>query len=313
MPKGCRRNATEGFEDLPTMSDETAPPSGLTWVHADVFCDAPLTGNGLCVFHPSVALDDRIMLRLTQEMRQFESIFLFEEKDAVHARIFTVEEELDFAGHPLLGAAAVLHYAAVQHDGTHSETAQDWRLQLNNRAVTLTTERKAERFFEAAMDQGAPTWGAEAEGAARASILEGLGLDESDLVSGLPLAMVSTGLDYLIVPVTAAGLARVKIGVDDLEARLEELGAKFAYVLDTENREGRTWDNLGAVEDVATGSAAGPAGAYLHRHCGAPGEITLQQGRFTGRPSKLQVSIDAETGAITVGGGVAVLAEGRFY
>lgn len=295
------------------MSDLAAPLSGLTWVQADVFCEAPLAGNGLCVFRPAVALDDPTMLRLTQEMRQFESIFLFEEKESVRARIFTVEEELDFAGHPLLGAAAVLHHAAVLHQGAGVDEAQDWHLQLNSRSVTLTTRLVTERFFEAEMDQGPATWGGQAEGAARASVIEGLGLAESDLVASLPLAMVSTGLDYLIVPVTPAGLARAKIGVDDLEARLRALGARFAYLLDPENREGRTWDNLGQVEDVATGSAAGPAGAYLHRHCGAPPAMTLKQGRFAGRPSRIEVSIDAETGHILVGGGVAVLAEGRFY
>ncbi len=292
---------------------EPSALSGLTWVQADVFCSGPLTGNGLCVFHPAVALDEGIMLRLTQEMRQFESIFLFEDKDSLRARIFTVGEELDFAGHPLLGAAAVLHHGAVQHEGAGGAAVHDWQLQLNHRAVTLTTRQVTERFFQAAMDQGAATWGAEAEGAARAAVLDAFGLAESDLVAGLPLATVSTGLDYLIVPVTAAGLAKATIRVDDLEARLQGLGAKFAYLLDTQALEGRTWDNLGAVEDVATGSAAGPAGAYLQRHSGAPLALTLQQGRFAGRPSELQVSIDAESGGITVGGGVAVLAEGRFY
>lgn len=289
------------------MTERDAPPSGLKWTHADVFCAAPLTGNGLCVFHAAEDLSDENMLRLTQEMRQFESIFLFEEEAGTRARIFTVEEELDFAGHPLLGAAAVLHHNAG------GDESRRWRLRLNKRAVDLTTRRRDARFFDAEMDQGVATWGDDAEGALRQSVLEGLGLAESDLVPGLPLAMVSTGLDYLIVPVTAEGLARVRIRVDDLEARLAAVGAKFAYLLDTENREGRTWDNLGAVEDVATGSAAGPAAAYLQRHCAAPGAIILQQGRFTGRPSELRVSIDPESGGITVGGGVAVLAEGRFF
>lgn len=292
---------------------EPSALSGLTWVQADVFCSGPLTGNGLCVFHPAVALDPEIMLRLTQEMRQFESIFLFEDKDSLRARIFTIEEELDFAGHPLLGAAAVLHHGAVQHEGAGGAAAHDWQLQLNRRAVTLTTRQITERFFQASMDQGPASWGGEAEGPARAAVLEAFGLVDSDLVAGLPLAMVSTGLDYLIVPVTTKGLAKARVRVDDLAARLERLGAKFAYLLDPQAREGRTWDNLGAIEDVATGSAAGPAGAYLHRHCGAPLAFNLKQGRFAGRPSELQVSIDAESGRIAVGGGVAVLAEGRFY
>ena len=282
--------------------------SGLAWVHADVFCDAPLGGNGLCVFRPDRPLDDDTMLRLTQEMRQFESIFLFSEGDRIRARIFTVEEELDFAGHPLLGAAAVLHDA----EASLPERAS-WSFHLNSRNVDLSTRRLGARFYEAEMDQGVPLWGREAEGAARTAVLEALGLAEADLVPGLPLAMVSTGLDYLIVPVTPGGLAKAAIRVDDFEARLDGLGAKFAYLLDTENAEGRTWDNLGAVEDVATGSAAGPAGAYLQRHCGAPLSITLRQGRFAGRPSRLSVTIDGESGAVTVGGGVAVLAEGSFY
>lgn len=41
------------------------------------------------------------------------------------------------------------------------------------------------------------------------------------------------------------------------------VGADFVYVLDIVNREGRTWDNAGLIEDIATGSAAGPSGAFL--------------------------------------------------
>jgi predicted PhzF superfamily epimerase YddE/YHI9 len=43
--------------------------------------------------------------------------------------------------------------------------------------------------------------------------------------------------------------------------------------------------NAGAVEDVATGSAAGPAAAYLIAHgLAAEGEsIIINQGRFLGR------------------------------
>ena len=77
-------------------------------------------------------------------------------------------------------------------------------------------------------------------------------------------------------------------------------------------REGRTWDNAGLVEDIATGSAAGPVGAYLAQHgAAAPGElITLKQGRFVGRPSKITVQANA-AGDIMVSGGVVVLARGQ--
>ena len=60
-------------------------------------------------------------------------------------------------------------------------------------------------------------------------------------------------------------------------------------------REGRTWDNAGAVEDVATGSAAGPAAAYLAAHGLAAEDesIVINQGRFLGRPSQIAVTPDS--------------------
>jgi len=81
----------------------------------------------------------------------------------------------------------------------------------------------------------------------------------------LPLQVVSTGLPYLIIPVQSS-LENVKVVTSELGQMLAEVGAKFAYILQVSQLEGRTWDNDGRVEDIATGSAAGPVGAYLIRH-----------------------------------------------
>lgn len=77
--------------------------------------------------------------------------------------------------------------------------------------------------------------------------------------------------------------------------------------------EGRTWDNFGAVEDVATGSAAGPVGIYLYKWgiCNATESIILNQGSFLGRPSKIKVYADQFTGEIYVTGDVKIIAKGE--
>ena len=90
---------------------------------------------------------------------------------------------------------------------------------------------------------------------------EAFSLSANDL-SGHPPRVVSTGLPYLLLPVTAEALGRAR-QVNDLQEALDKLGAAFVYLLDVDGREGRTWDNLGLVEDVATGSAAGPV-SYTH-------------------------------------------------
>src|SRR3978361_1077167 len=111
-----------------------APP---TLFHVDVFAAGPLTGNGLTVFLNVEGWPTEVMQRLTQEMRQFESIFLSGiSPDGATARVFTVEEELPFAGHPVLGAAAVLHRTRAPQ-----AEACRWSLTLPHGVVPIKTVR----------------------------------------------------------------------------------------------------------------------------------------------------------------------------
>jgi PhzF family phenazine biosynthesis protein len=278
----------------------------MSLYHVDVFATGPLTGNGLTVFLGTEGWSASLMQRLTQEMKQFESIFLSEiGATGARARVFTVEEELPFAGHPVLGAAAVLHRTR-----TPDADAGEWTLKLPAGDLPVRTERRGDHF-RAEMNQGAAIWGQTVAAAELGPILARLGLSAQDLPEGLPAQVVSTGLPYLLLPVRPDALARAAITGTDLEARLAPLGAKFLFLLDVAGREIRTWDNLGKVEDVATGSAAGPAGAYLFRlglaDPGAP--LDLAQGRFAGRPSRIQVRLDS-AGHLLVSGEVWPVAHG---
>lgn len=257
--------------------------------HVDVFATGPLTGNGLTVFLHTDGWTAPLMQRLTREMKQFESIFLSEiDRTGARARIFTVEEELPFAGHPVLGAAAVLHRTQ-----TPEAEASSWVFRLASAEVPVVTKKIGGHYL-AQMNQGTAIFGDAVNLAELQPILARLGLQSRDLASDLPAQVVSTGLPYLIVPVHATALVRAAINGSDLEALLAALGAKFVLVFDTMNREVRTWDNLGRVEDVATGSAAGPAAAYLFRHGMADPDspVKLAQGRFAGRPSNIQIVRD---------------------
>ncbi|MBY0410515.1 MAG: PhzF family phenazine biosynthesis protein [Burkholderiaceae bacterium] len=257
--------------------------------HVDVFATRPLTGNGLTVFLSTDDWTMPLMQRLTQEMRQFESIFLSEvTQKGASARVFTVEEELPFAGHPILGAAAVLHRTQ-----TPEANESSWILKLSSMEVPVRT-KKMDGYHLVEMNQGAAIFGGAVVSADLQPILARLGLESNDLAVGLSAQVVSTGLPYLILPVRPDALPRAAITGSDLEALLGAVGAKFVLVLDVVGLEIRTWDNLGRVEDVATGSAAGPAAAYLFSlglvDLNLP--LELAQGRFAGRPSKIRISLD---------------------
>ena len=266
--------------------------------HVDVFAKGPLSGNGLSVFLNTEGWSASQMQKLTQEMKQFESIFLSEiSPSGAGARVFTVEEELPFAGHPVLGAAAALHQTQ-----TPGAVKGMWRLRLAIGEVTVSTT-KIGTHYHAEMNQGVALIGDTVTGGRLRPILERLGLSERDLAPGAAPQVISTGLPYLIVPVHAEALARSAIKGTDLETQLAALGAKFVLVLDSEGRELRTWDNLGRAEDVATGSAAGPIGAYLFGHGLADPTlpIELAQGRFAGRPSTLTVRRDGDNNLFVSG------------
>ena len=282
----------------------------LGYRHVDVFSRRALQGNGLVVILDAGHLPATVMQELTREVRQFETAFLTGldlPGRSARLRIFTAEEELDFAGHPVLGAAAVLHTLLPAPDAE-----ERWALAVAQRTVQVRT-RGADRWVDATMDQGVATLGPPIAGDLAEAYRDALNLAPGQLHPALPVQVVSTGLPYLIVPVQR-GLDRARISHPDFEGLLEASGAKFVYVQDPDRPEGRTWDNAGRVEDVATGSAAGPAAGYLLHHgvypAGQP--LLIHQGQFTGRPSTIEVR-PGPGGRLWVGGPVAPVAAGRFH
>jgi trans-2,3-dihydro-3-hydroxyanthranilate isomerase len=283
----------------------------MDFQHVDVFASEAFTGNSLTVFISDGSQGAGQLLAITQEFRHFESVFLTatQTPDRWRARVFDLFGELDFAGHPILGAAAVLH------EVLGGDEARSWSIQLPARSVRVETVRSGSGMYRATMDQGRPDFGRTVTKADLAPVLQGIGLRIADLVTGLDPAVVSTGLRYLVLPVAPAALARAGICVADFGDRLAAVGAQFAYLLDPERLEGRRWNNDGVTEDVATGSAAGVVGAYLARGGRVPlnASFDLNQGRFAGRPSRLRVTPEGAAGDVTrvlISGDVALVAKG---
>src|SRR3569623_1387595 len=200
--------------------------TGLSYLHVDVFTSTPFSGNSLAVFPDSADLDAGEMLRITQELRHFESIFLSHGagERTMSARVFDLAEELPFAGHPLLGAAAVLqHRAAAGCSGA-------WRVGLSGRVVSVAVE-PAGQGYRARLDQGRPKPFARV--AERSVLAQAYSLFLNNNHSRLPLEIGDTGLRYLVVPLAAGAIGRARIG-SDITGLLRPAGAKIGVMFDTD-------------------------------------------------------------------------------
>ena len=112
-------------------------------VQVDVFTDRALAGNSLAVFLDGRGLSTEQMQALAREMNLSETTFILpgdaaaEKTRGVRVRIFTVQEELPFAGHPTLGTAFVLA-------GADPPRPAKFRLDLNVGTVPVRFTRRTE-------------------------------------------------------------------------------------------------------------------------------------------------------------------------
>ena len=222
--------------------------------------------------------------------------------------------ELAFAGHPSLGTAFVLvSEGRVTSPLTQVIAAGEFELWVDVQAGT------------ARMRQGAPMFAEPLDDGTRSALATAVGLSVGELVPHLPVQVVSTGSGHLMLPVRdPATVARAIPDSKALVPLLQAAGTDAVYVFAVEPpREGggsRATARLfapvaGIEEDPATGSAAGPLGAYLVHHDVIPsGRLTISQGAEIGRPSTLMVDVepDGDGMAVFVEGGVRIVGEGTF-
>lgn len=275
----------------------------------DVFTPRPLAGNQLCVVPDPAGLDERMMQALAQEIGFSETTYVTEAGgDRYAMRIFTPDSELPFAGHPTLGTAFVL--------------ASEGRITSPATQVVAAGEIPVEVDAAAGfawMTQLPPELGPPFED--RELLARAMGLTTGDLRDDAPARRVSTGLPSLIVPIRdLETLRRARIDQQFVAEACERSSSDQLYLfalgpgIDVTARFfGPT---IGILEDPATGSAAGPLGAYLAEHglAGMPGSILIHQGAQVGRPSELHVDVaaDGDSGRVRVGGGVHLIGEGTF-
>ena len=262
----------------------------LAMTQWDVFSSRALEGNSLAVFSDATNLSDVEMQLIAKEMNLSETTFIFprdtatEREQGVRVRIFTVQEELPFAGHPTLGTAF-----ALRGDSGAREIALD----LNVGKVPVRFEQESRRPAFGEMTQIDPVFGAIHE---RETVAQALGIGVDDFDPALPIQTVSTGLAFTVAPLRSlAALQKLRIDLNGAMDYLAKAGGNFFYFVSREVVDPAARLHARMLfyngEDPATGSAAGCTAAWMVAHGVAlPDErVLIEQGIEMKRPSRIFV------------------------
>jgi len=272
----------------------------------DVFSEGPYAGNQLATMPDASGIS-------TEEMQQIARAFNFAEttfitggslENGFDVRIFTPNSELPFAGHPTLGTSYLIRNEILRSD------VGELTLNLGIGPISVVFADDGVLW----MTQNQPVFGAVFD---PVDVANELGLASSDIDESFPCRNVSTGLEFLLVPlVSYDALKKAYAGQGQL-AQAYFLFCAGGYNPEQKIQARMFAAKLGVTEDPATGSANGCLAAYLaeYEYFGSgPVDVSVGQGYEIARPSQLYLQSEKRSDgfSIRVGGKVRVVAEGQW-
>lgn len=283
----------------------------------DVFSSKALEGNSLAVFSDARGLTDDEMQALAKEMNLSETTFIFprdpeaERERGIRVRIFTVQEELPFAGHPTLGTAFALR-------GTSGR--KEIFLDLNVGKVPVRFEDHPGEPAFGEMTQVDPVFGTQHDHEA-VSRATGIPLESFD--TNLPIQTVSTGVAFTVTPLRSLSVIQnLRVNLHGADEYLEKTGGKFLYFVSRECVDPAAGLHARMLfyngEDPATGSAAGCAAAWMVQHQVAQADqrVLIEQGIEMRRPSRIFVRASRTVDRVVnvrVGGNAVEVIRGEVF
>jgi trans-2,3-dihydro-3-hydroxyanthranilate isomerase len=279
------------------------------FIIADVFTDEPFSGNQLGVFPEAQGLSDRAMQAIARELNFAETTFVLPPRDPRHTcrvRIFTPKNEMQFAGHPTVGTAAVLaHLGKAEGRIILEEGIGPVPVDLERRGAHIHAQFTIEKPIETPGERPEKSAAAAALSLPEAAVLE--------------TWFASGGVRFAFVRLAdKAAVDRAQLDRAAWTKQFKNAWSSQLYFFAGEKPvHARMFaPALGIEEDPATGSAAvALAGVLAARLPAADGIFTwrIDQGIAMGRPSKLEASAEKRGGRVLrmkVGGATVLSAEG---
>lgn len=312
----------------------------ITVKQVDAFTAVPFGGNPASVITDASGLTTGLMQRIASEMSMSETAFISQTTrpdSTFRIQFFTPTEEVDMSGHVIIAASFAL--------------AEEGRIELHDGITRIVFETNAGIIpidvhfrpgdspypLDDAIDNGVSiSVDGQQAGTLEKIVLNQkvkrhkpsaipvdeiaaiLGIQEKKITkTGLPLEIISTGLEQLMIPVdrkeTVMAMHPDLIKLSLLN-RHYGIDTNHIFSLDTYDPESTSYSRhfapkLGMWEDAATGTAAAGLGTYLMRHgVVATGTMLMEQGKEEKCLARILVEIDESDKSHNIAciGGLAV-------
>ena len=269
----------------------------------DVFAQTPFAGNPVAVVLDSSGLSTAEMLQITRWMNLSETTFLLppESSEADYqVRIFTLEREMPFAGHPTLGSCRAW-LTAGNRPAVPEQIVQECGAGL----IPIRQADGTLAFAAPPLLKSGPVSAAKA-----AEVCEFLRIDRQDVVD---MAWVDNGPGWIGVLLASAAAVRA---LEPASAHASRIDVGIVGPLDEDDSadfELRALfsDHTGAIrEDPVTGSLNASVAQWLLGTGRATAPYRARQGREVGRDGEILIEQDAD-GRIWVAGDTVVLVDGE--
>jgi trans-2,3-dihydro-3-hydroxyanthranilate isomerase len=294
------------------------------YITVDVFTDRAFGGNPLAVVLDAGGLSTAQMQAIATEFNYSETTFVLPPQDGAHdahVRIFTVNSEIPFAGHPNVGTAFVLATQAAKVPA---------RLKFEEGAGLVPVEILQEEGRAVGAELTAPQPLAKLTQFSAEQAAACLSLSAADVRTDRHQpVIVSVGMAFVVLELTSRdALRRTKPEPAAFSRVLSSDGAVGVYFYTSDVPPAEKPCDLQArmffpgsnelTEDPATGSATVATAALLAEISSErDGELKLRigQGYDMGRPSLLLTRVRKQNGAVVsahVGGRCVQMMEGTF-
>ncbi|KAF2335136.1 PhzF family phenazine biosynthesis protein [Flavobacterium daemonense] len=281
----------------------------LPFYIVDVFADKKYAGNQLAVFLDAGNLSSQEMQQIAREINFAESTFvtkLDQENNKAEIKIFTPAQEMQFAGHPIIGTSWVLMNKVFGNSPENiTLNVPIGPIQINQSEGLIWLKAAQPKFWDVFSKEDFTSFS---------------NLVVSDFENQFPIQEVTTGSAFVLVPLSSKkALENLVLDKDKADqwmknhCKTDHRGLYFYYLEGSKVFSRLLYvQHNQLMEDAATGSASTCLQASLLKNHLPEIEIVNHQGDYMGRPSEIYFKgkLSDNNFDINIGGKAQFIAKG---